>query len=230
MVHNVYDRGSLWTRCREMTKPAHLDPLAENILSRLAGKRDAEEIVLGGYFALQHYLPQYRTTHDIVAWWKSRANPATEKLIRVAMQDVAAAEGFDFKERRFGETISFELTREGKRQFSFQIAIQSVGLEEPQRSAWPPVLIETLSDNVGSKMNALVDRGSPRDFTDILQVVEKGLVAVNQCWNLWASKNRDLSIDTGKQKVTLHLTKLEARRPLDSIANLNERQKCGESS
>lgn len=49
----------------------------------------------------------------------------------------------------------------------------------------PPILIETVRDNVASKMNALVDRGAPRDFLDIRAVIVKGLVSVEECWALW---------------------------------------------
>ncbi len=205
-----------------MTKPTQLDPLAEAILRRLTGKPEAAEIVLGGYFVLQHYLG-YRKTHDIDAWWKSRANLATEKVIREAMWEVAREHGLELRERRFGETVSFELLSGGRRRFAFQIAVRSIALEEPSPSAWPPVLIETLSDNIGSKMNALVDRGSPRDFTDIHQVVESGLVLAERCWELWAAKNPQASLDAAKQKVLLHLAGLEARRPVSSIKDSAER-------
>src|ERR1051326_7293894 len=103
-----------------MDKPPGIDPLAGKVLELLAGKPEAAEIVLGGYFALQHYAA-YRRTHDIDAWWKTRAHAATEQVIRTAMQQVATAEGLELRERRFGETVSWELIRQGQRQFSFQI-------------------------------------------------------------------------------------------------------------
>ena len=208
-----------------MRRPVHLDPRAERILSLLVAKPEAAEIVLGGYFALQHYA-DYRHTHDIDAWWKSRANPATEQAIREAMHRLADDEGGALQERRFGETVSFELVRGGKRVFSFQIAVRSLGLEEPVASAWPPVLIETLADNLASKMNALVDRGAPRDFTDIKHVVDEGLVTVPGIWDLWHRKNPDEPLDAAKQKVLLHLAALEGRRPLGSIRDEAERERA----
>ncbi len=210
-----------------MTKPAHLDPRAEKVLARLAGKPEASEIVLGGYFVLQHYT-DYRRTHDIDAWWKTRANAATERVIREAMERLAAEEGYELRERKFGETVSFELARGGKREFSFQIAVRSIGLEEPVASAWPPVLMETLTDNIASKMAALVDRGAPRDFTDIKHVVDQGLVTGERAWELWCRKNPGLSRESARQKVLVHLSGLEARRPLDTILNAVERQRASE--
>jgi hypothetical protein len=205
-----------------MNKPRHIDPLAEKVLSLLAGKPEASEIILGGYFALQHYV-DYRTTHDINAWWKTRSVPAAELAIHNAMTNVADGEGLQLQERRFGETISFELVRDGKRIFSFQIAVRSVPLDQPCPSAWPPVLLETLPDNIGSKMNALVDRGTPRDFTDIKTVADSGLMAPHDCWRLWQLKNPGLPLDQAKQKVLIHLSALEARRPLDAIRDPAEK-------
>ena len=72
-----------------------------------------------------------------------------------------------------------------RREFSFQIALRSVELEPTLISPWALILIEMLSDNVGAKMNALVDRGAPRDFTDIRKIVSAGLVTTARCWELW---------------------------------------------
>jgi hypothetical protein len=89
------------------------------------------------------------------------------------------------------------------------------------------LLIETPADNIGSKMNALVDRGSPRDFTDIGHVVGVGLFTIEPCWELWSRKNPGEHIDIARQKVMLHLTWLEARRPLESIIVPAERERAG---
>ena len=160
-----------------MKKPTQLDPLAEKLLDRLSGRPDCAEVVLGGYFALKHYL-DYRTTHDIDAWWRTRANQATEQAVEQTMRALALEEGLNYTRRIFGDTASFELLRDQKRIFSFQIAVRSVELEPPVASPWPPILIETLADNVGAKMNALVDQGAPRDFADIKRLTDAGLATV----------------------------------------------------
>src|SRR5207302_3001795 len=100
---------------------------------------------------------------------------------------------------------------------------RSVALEEPVQSQWPPILIETANDNVGAKMNALVNRGSPRDFVDIKQVVDSGLSNIGQCWELWRRKNPSEQVIPARQKILAHLAALEARRPLSSIANEQDR-------
>ena len=222
------ERSSEDLRQATMTKPTQIDPRAERVLTLLSGRPEACEIVLGGYFALQHYAA-YRRTHDIDAWWKTRAHPATEQAIREAMQRLATEEGYEFQERRFGETVSFELVSEGKREFSFQIAVRSIGLEQPVASAWPPLLIETLTDNLASKMSALVDRGAPRDFTDIKHVVDDGLVTVEGAWDLWCRKNPGGALEPAKQKVLLQLEALGSRRPLESIRDDTERERARET-
>jgi hypothetical protein len=208
-----------------MNKPPNLDPLADEILQRLAKHRESEQIVLGGYFALQHYL-SYRATHDIDAWWRDRAAPQAEQAIRSVMNSIADERGFELRERKFGETLSLELFRHGRKHFSFQIAARSIGLEKPELSAWAPVMIETLRDNVGSKMNALVDRGTPRDLTDVKRVVDAGLLTSDECWQLWARKNPGQSAEAAKQKVLYHLQALEMRRPLEKIENESDRQQA----
>jgi hypothetical protein len=208
-----------------MKKPSQLDPLAEKLLARLSGFPESSEIVLGGYFALKHYL-DYRRTHDIDAWWRTRANPTTTSTIEKVMRELAQADGLTFVQRSFGDTVSFELLREGKRVFSFQIAVRSVELEPPTTSPWPPILIETLADNIGAKMNALVDRGAPRDFADIRRITDAGLATIEQCWNFWGKKNHLKDATAAKDKVRLHLTALQARRPLETIADIGERNRA----
>ncbi len=202
-----------------------IDPIALAVLRRLEGNPLGSQIILGGYFALQQYAG-YRRTHDIDAWWKDRASPDTEAAIRASMQTAAADEQLRLRERRFGETVSFELHDDRTKRFSFQIAVRSVQLEPPLPSAWRPLLIETIADNIGSKMNALVDRGAPRDFTDIRHVVDVGLFAAAQCWELWSRKNPREDVNVAREKVMLHLTWLETRRPLESILDPAGRERA----
>jgi len=206
-----------------MKRPSGLHPWADEILRKLAGLPASKEIVLGGYFALQHFL-DFRPTNDIDAWWRDRANPQTLEAIRSVMGEFAERHGCALTERQFGETYSFELAEGGKKVYSFQIAVRSCELEPPLASLWPPIMIETLRDNVGAKMNALVDRGAPRDFLDIEQVVASGLLNTEECWILWSEKNDKVPIQPAKQKVMFHLTALEARRPPESITDTQLRE------
>jgi len=208
-----------------MIRPRQIDPLAERVLSLLSGKPEGHHIILGGYLALQHYL-DYRTTHDIDAWWRGRADPAAEQVIRQVMQQVAGDVRMALRERRFGDTLSFELVQEGQQRFSFQIAVRSIAVEEPQPSAWPPLRVETLADNIGAKMNALVNRGAPRDFLDVHAVIDAGLLTPRRCWELWEAKNPGGSTEAARQNLLLHLAGLDARRPLESIPDLPARERA----
>jgi Nucleotidyl transferase AbiEii toxin, Type IV TA system len=203
-------------------KPRNLDPLADRVLISLAARPEAAEIVLGGYFALQHYA-DYRSTHDIDAWWRTQPSATTEADIRAVMEEIATSEGYELGERRFGETISLEMHHDGKKLFSFQIAVRSVELEPPGPSAWPPILLETIHDNIGAKMNALVGRGAARDFLDIAHLVQAKFTTPAECWTLWSRKNPGGSLDAAKSKVAFHLMTMKSRRPLDSIQNPVER-------
>lgn len=203
-----------------------IDPIAADILERLAGYPEASQIVLGGYFALQFYI-RYRDTHAIDAWWKDTPDPRTEAVLREVVTQVAAARNLSVRERRFGETLSLELLADGRKCFAVQIAVRSVTLDPPVPSPWPPILLETLSDNIGSKMNALVERGAPRDFTDIHWAVNAGLMNASECWGIWARKNPGAPVAEAKRKAALHLAKIECWRPLESIADDSARENAG---
>ncbi len=199
-----------------MDRPENLDPLAATILERLRRNPASSEIILGGYFGLQHYL-NYRQTHDIDAWWRGRASVETERAIRDVMRQVAAERGARYQERRFGETLSFEIAEPDGRRMSLQIAVRDIALDAPQDSPWPPILIESLRDNLASKMNALVNRGAPRDFLDIHKAVDARLIGVEECWRLWSLKNPGQRVADAKGSALLNLENLAQRRPLEQI-------------
>lgn len=87
---------------RRPQKPATLDPIASEILVALALEPAATEIVLGGYFALKHYL-DYRETHDIDARWRTRASVAGLAAIHSAVTQVADARDLECRQRSFGD-------------------------------------------------------------------------------------------------------------------------------
>jgi hypothetical protein len=203
--------------------PEILDPLGREILEGLRGHSEAASIVLGGGVALQHYCP-FRPTRDLDAWWRGHPDPAARALIEQVMAAVAARFGLETNVRAWGDTQSFELLREGTKIYSFQIAIRDVQLEEPLESAWAPVRIETLRDNIGSKMSALVIRGAPRDFVDVHEVCRRGLATVHDCWRTWSRKNPGRSVAEAKVTLLRHLELIESRRPLASIDDERERR------
>jgi len=198
-------------------RPRDIEPFARAFLERLANDPQASEFVLGGYFALKHYL-DYRTTADIDAWWRERLDPDALRAAREAFKATADEFGLGFGERSWGETVSLEAIGEHDRKtFSFQVSVRSVELGPSMKSPWGNVRIEGLDDNIGAKMNALIARGAPRDFTDIKAVVDAGLLDARQCWHLWLRKNPGVTLEYGKMAVQNHLAAIIARRPLDKL-------------
>ncbi len=208
------------------TPPSTLDPVAVAILQRLQAFPEASAIVLGGHFALKHYL-DYRETHDIDAWWDISTSPSGQKAalekIKEVMQAFAVESDVEFYERSSALVYSAELQRNRKTFFSFQIADRECQLQEPLDVPWTPIKIEQLVDNVGEKMNALVNRGAPRDFVDIRAVVVSNIFTVDEVWSLWEQKNPRLNTQAAKQEVLRHLQSIELRRPVESLpANQRE--------
>jgi hypothetical protein len=201
----------------EPKKPRHLSPFAEVFLERLQDRPEAEQFVLGGYFALQHYL-DYRETGDVDAWWRSRVDFGALAAARAAFVETAEDFGYAVREREWGETISLEaLDDKGARSFSFQVAVRSVQIDDPISSPWGHFPIETLDDNIASKMQALVARGAPRDFVDIKKVVDTSLVSLARCWELWTAKDPGMTLEDARLRVRAHLERIEARMPIDQI-------------
>ena len=158
-------------------RPRVLPELTEATLAALGTDPLSANIILGGGVALKHY-DDFRETQDIDAWWRQSHDPATLESVRSHIERVARERGYNVQHRQFGATDSLELTsaENNRKIFSFQISLRDTTLEDPLVSAWPPLLIETLRDNIGSKMNALVNRGAPRDLLDIFRVVQDRLV------------------------------------------------------
>ncbi len=207
------------------TPPRELNALAAEVLSKLRGQPGAEHLIIGGGVALQHYCP-HRPTVDLDGWWRDRARHETEVLLEGVLCAMAQAHGLTYQRRAFGDTQSFELVQGGQKVFTVQIALRSVALDEPLPSAWTPVLIETFRDNLGAKMNALVGRGAPRDFTDVFEVCYRGLATPEDCWSLWQQKNPDQEVSAARSRVLLHLEQIAARRPLNSLADPAERKRA----
>lgn len=200
-------------------KPSNLHPVTEELLSHLKDHPEASEIVIGGGVALSHYSP-HRKTFDLDAWWRSGPRPETVELVRAAMKKIAESHRAVFVEKQWADVISLDIKEAtGQKVFSFQIAQRDLYLDRPITSPWDPVLLETFSDNVASKMVALVDRGAPRDFVDIREIVMRDFISVEECWGLYLLKRRDADLEAAKQQVLEHLERIEVRRPLESITD-----------
>ena len=205
--------------------PQNLNPFSRELLESLAGHAEAAEIVLGGGVALSHYL-EYRETVDLDAWWRESPRPEVLAFVEGAMKSLAVRHGLDYRRRTWGETESLELMRGGQKEFSFQISKRGLYLDEPVPTEWQPLWIETLRDNVASKMTALVLRGAPRDFLDIHQLCMMGVLTMEDCWSLWSEKNPGILISDAKRRIITRLLEIEASRLLDSIQPAQARDKA----
>ena len=147
-------------------RPADISPYAKSCLDALVKENLANLISIGGGFGLFHYF-DYRATHDVDAWWVESVTEQDKKLITQTLEKSLLGFG-KVKIRKWGDVVSVELLEENKTVFSFQIASRSVQLENSVSANWIDVPLDSLSDLIASKMTALVERGSPRDFLDIL--------------------------------------------------------------
>jgi hypothetical protein len=198
-------------------RPEHPDPFAAAFLERLQNRPEAEQFVLGGGFALKHYL-DYRSTADVDAWWRTIPDPVALDAAREAFASVARDFGYHVQERATGSMTSIEAVDGNRKVFSFQVALRDIEIESPVASPWGRFPIETPADNIAAKMNALVNRGAPRDFRDIREIVAANLATPERCWELWVAKNPGRDVSDARLAVQHWLAGIAARRPLERIA------------
>jgi hypothetical protein len=209
--------------------PANVQPLARLCLEAIAVAGLGGCVSIGGAFGLSHYL-EYRTTHDVDAWWTGAATP---DLRRRVVETVAAAleTGGIVRTRSWSGMTSVEVAREGRTVFSFQVADRSALLREPQTGPWPGgILLDSLDDLIASKMVALVERGAPRDFRDIHAVCRAGLTDPPGCWRLWearlAAAGEQVDAVRARLAIRSHLARIESARPIESIADAGQRNEA----
>jgi hypothetical protein len=210
---------------RETTRPTHLSEFAEKTLAALSAAGLGHVISLGGALGLLHYL-DYRTTHDVDAWWTQEVLPEDQERVLATVEAALRPFG-EVRTRKWGEVTSLELKKDGKTIFSFQIASRSVQLQPPTTLSWSDVSLDSLADLVASKMVALVERGAPRDFRDIYIVCLFELMAPADCWKLWKQRQKEGGSDTDPHRARLaietHLTRITQHRPLAAIADPDQR-------
>lgn len=209
-------------------QPSHLSPYARACLDALVKANLAKRISLGGALGLFHYL-DYRPTHDVDAWWSESLTETQRQEVTRTIEMTLAAYG-SVRVRAWGDVVSVELLQDEKATFSFQIASRSTRLEEPSRAGWIDVALDSLADLVASKMTALVERGAPRDFLDIYTLCQAGLLSVSECWALWQRRQSLAGSDTDASRARLaietHLERIAVHRPLDKIADPEQRQQA----
>ncbi len=211
-------------------QPAHLSEYMRVCLNALADQGLGEAISVGGGLGLLHYF-DYRTTHDMDAWWTDSATQSVRREVIRVLEATLASYG-QIKTRAWGDVVSVELAVEAQVVFSFQIAARDAQLEPLIKLPWVDVWLDSLSDLVAGKMVALIERGAPRDFRDIHAVCQAGLMTPEQCWALWQRRQQLAGSDTDQARARLaietHLMRIEQHRPLlhieDTFARMQAEQ------
>lgn len=204
-----------------------LSPLAVKLLDSLGASLASEALEIGGGIALWHYSP-HRQTNDIDLWWSEASDLAAEAIER-SVVEVAGAEGLDWMERVQQGYPSWDLKSNGKTVFAIQVAVKRVQIYAPVASRWGHLKLETLAENVANKMCALVQRAAPRDFVDIATLLKGSAISPQECWRLWQLKNPQGELKQAKVHLLKGLGGLTARRPIDSIQDLEERIRASET-
>lgn len=210
----------------EPQRPSQVSPYAQACLQALAASGLGRNLSLGGAFGLAHYY-EYRTTHDVDAWWVEPVSSEVRQTIVAVLEEALRSFG-QVRTRTWGDVVSVELISNNKTIFSFQIARRSAELQAPAVGVWPGGIgVDSLPDLVASKMMALIERGAPRDFRDIYALCQSGIVSIAQCWELWSERQRLANEDASRSRANLallsHLARLEQARPLDSIEDAARR-------
>ena len=93
-------------------RPSRISEYAEVCLQALVARGLGGAISLGGGLGLLHYL-DYRTTHDVDAWWSEGCSQEDRRCVIRAVEEALASFG-EVKTRAWGEVVSVELLREGR--------------------------------------------------------------------------------------------------------------------
>src|SRR5437764_6473132 len=100
-------------------RPAHLSEYTEKTLDAVSAAGLGHAISVGGALGLLHYV-DYRTTHDVDAWWTPQASEEDRERVLATITEALKPWG-EVRTRKWGEVISLELKKDGKTIFSFQI-------------------------------------------------------------------------------------------------------------
>lgn len=206
--------------------PKHVSDYAKLCLRAIATHKLGHLISLGGAFGLLHYL-DYRPTYDVDAWWVANISTEQQESVIKIIETTLQSHG-EVRKRSWGEVVSIELRTDNRKVFSFQIAHRSGQLASSVTIEWADVLLDSFPDLIASKMVALVERGSPRDFRDIHAVCQANLTNPIECWDWWQQRqqlaNSDTDFDRAYLAIETHLERIIQHRPLSKISDSHQRE------
>ena len=209
-------------------RPSQLPPYTLACLNALVKANLADCISLGGGLGLFHY-HDYRATHDVDAWWSESLSEEQKQAVVRTVETALSSFG-NVRVRSWGDVVSVELIQDGRTVFSFQIARRSLRLEASRSAGWIEVPLDSLADLIASKMNALVERGMPRDFLDIYAFCQAEIVQVDECWALWRKRqtlaDHDPDLARAHLAIETHLQRIALHRPLAQITDPEQRRQA----
>ena len=226
-LESTHDRMILMV-AKTPKRPSNLSIYGEASLNAVANAGLGNMISVGGGLGLLHYL-DYRPTHDVDAWWSATATNEERQRVIDTVKDVLQSEG-EVKVRRWGDVVSIELKTKTGGVFSFQIANRSAQLAPSVEAPWVGVLLDSFQDLVASKMEALVERGAPRDFRDVYELCRAGLTVPQECWQLWRQRQElagsDGDVTRARLAIETHLSRISVQRPLTEIDVPEQREEA----
>ncbi|MEA3440337.1 MAG: hypothetical protein U9R58_08645 [Chloroflexota bacterium] len=96
------------------TTPKHISEYARACLISLAGRNLGKYISIGGAFGLAYYY-EYRSTHDIDAWWEDIAGNEDRRVVIDGCIEALHPYG-NVHTREWGDVVSIELIPNGETQ------------------------------------------------------------------------------------------------------------------
>lgn len=216
------------TEAAIVEQPKLISEHARACLEALSASGYGRYLSLGGAFGLSHYF-EYRTTHDVDAWWVEPVSRADRLQVVRILEDVLKSFG-QVRTRSWGDVVSVELIWQTKTIFSFQIANRSAQLEPSVPTSWAGIMVDAFGDLVASKMMALVERGAPRDFRDIYTLCQSGWTDIARCWELWQKRQQlaasDANVARARLAIETHLARIAQHRPLGQIEDDQQREEA----
>lgn len=218
-----------------LIKSKYISKYATFILTEIQ-KDPIDELCIVGGVALNHYIP-YRTTDDLdTSWINGKPNLNTLRKLEIIGNKLSKEYNLIMKKEDNNTVNSFNFfNKQDEKVFSIDCSIRSKFVEKklikPLNPSIQGIQVESLYDNITSKVTALIERGIPRDITDTIEIIKKTNISFEVIMtNLtnyykWSDKEKSQKLD----KIEKNVNAIFTRRPINKFKNpkkaLNTRKK-----
>jgi predicted nucleotidyltransferase component of viral defense system len=209
---------------RDLTKDQNISEHAVFVLNEIALSPITDLCIVGGV-ALNHYV-SYRKTRDIDTTWIN-GEPSQDTLTKLdkISQKLAKEFKLNYKRNTSSYVESFNFYKEDQKVFNIDCSIRNTykhgkNLKSPEKTQ-NGIAVESLHDNILSKISALIDRGVPRDITDTLEIVRKTGISFDEIMKNaadfygWNGKLKAEKLET----IEHNIIGIFKRRPLKKVKN-----------